>query len=726
MRARLLSSLFRLCLASVLCLSFDLWSAQQLINVGTSAGDGTGDGLRTASQKANANFTEIYGSYLPRTNGTSTNLTINQLTVSGIGLEKAIVSDAAGRVTNSPVGSATLKKFQQSVTDYTALMALDTTIYTNAYVLADGKQGAFTWWSGDTSPTNSGTCFTSGSGRWKRDDVKAVAVHWFGTDTAAFQSAVTLLTNVTGAGPWTGGKELYLGPYTYTVTSSIDLPPNAIVIGAGRNATRVNAPNGTAFRCLGDPNYTMKVSFRDLAIDGVNVQVAGAGIVLGGTTPAHEIHLENVDVWRCYDGIWVTNFQVGSVLNCKLRNNARDGFHQEGYATAARLASNYSASNGRYGFYVRNMSYSAFIATAADANASAGYKIDATASTSSSNNTFISCGSEGNPIGFDIDTAYELTMIGCYGITSSTYGAKLAGCPGPRLVNCRFEGTAQGLFVTSSAISGLIAYSVSADGGIFNCNNTNLLVAVNNTGFRDASPHVAIGGFPELAYPLSVTGPNQRVLNLRRLAATNFAAHIDSDLALGFGSDTNPALRVASNANTNNPPTAAAAGFGIGYSLAQILAPLVVNGHAGIGTNNPQARLHVSATNAATPQLLIDNPGSSPTLAGLVIYASNSGQGGARNWALVINQGAYGDAQFKRSTANGADPLGGNNVWRYTPNDEFELNSGTNVVLRTDGNGTAGNTRLIIYDVDNGQLERVSVGAAGSAGVGFKVLRIPD
>ena len=35
--------------------------AQQTIAVGTSANDGTGDTLRAAFQKANANFTELYG-----------------------------------------------------------------------------------------------------------------------------------------------------------------------------------------------------------------------------------------------------------------------------------------------------------------------------------------------------------------------------------------------------------------------------------------------------------------------------------------------------------------------------------------------------------------------------------------------------------------------------------------------------------------------------------------
>ena len=47
-------------------------------------------------------------------------------------------------------------------------------------------------------------------------------------------------------------------------------------------------------------------------------------------------------------------------------------------------------------------------------------------------------------------------------------------------------------------------------------------------------------------------------------------------------------------------------------------------------------------------------------------------------------------------------------------------------VAEFDMNTTAGNTRFLIYDVDNGQLERVSVGAADSGGAGFKVLRIAN
>jgi len=47
-------------------------------------------------------------------------------------------------------------------------------------------------------------------------------------------------------------------------------------------------------------------------------------------------------------------------------------------------------------------------------------------------------------------------------------------------------------------------------------------------------------------------------------------------------------------------------------------------------------------------------------------------------------------------------------------------------VARFNGATTAGSTRFLIYDVDNGTLEHVTVGAADSRGAGFKVLRIPN
>ena len=54
------------------------------------------------------------------------------------------------------------------------------------------------------------------------------------------------------------------------------------------------------------------------------------------------------------------------------------------------------------------------------------------------------------------------------------------------------------------------------------------------------------------------------------------------------------------------------------------------------------------------------------------------------------------------------------------------LSMASNDSLVVDNSTTAGDTRLLVYDVDNATVERVSVGAADSGGAGFKVLRIPN
>lgn len=70
------------------------------------------------------------------------------------------------------------------------------------------------------------------------------------------------------------------------------------------------------------------------------------------------------------------------------------------------------------------------------------------------------------------------------------------------------------------------------------------------------------------------------------------------------------------------------------------------------------------------------------------------------------------------------------------PNIDFEIESkaGGRVKLmpgnvsgvETDNSVVAGNTRLLVFDVDNNTVERVTVGAVDTGGAGFKVLRIPN
>jgi hypothetical protein len=46
--------------------------------------------------------------------------------------------------------------------------------------------------------------------------------------------------------------------------------------------------------------------------------------------------------------------------------------------------------------------------------------------------------------------------------------------------------------------------------------------------------------------------------------------------------------------------------------------------------------------------------------------------------------------------------------------------------MQVDQSTTAGHTRLLLWDVDKGSLQRVSIGASDSGGIGFKVLRVPN
>lgn len=65
------------------------------------------------------------------------------------------------------------------------------------------------------------------------------------------------------------------------------------------------------------------------------------------------------------------------------------------------------------------------------------------------------------------------------------------------------------------------------------------------------------------------------------------------------------------------------------------------------------------------------------------------------------------------------------NFWDRSTNKGID-NAANETVIQLDDDATAGNTRLLLYDVDNGTLERVSVGVADSGGAGYKVLRIPN
>jgi len=113
----------------------------------------------------------------------------------------------------------------------------------------------------------------------------------------------------------------------------------------------------------------------------------------------------------------------------------------------------------------------------------------------------------------------------------------------------------------------------------------------------------------------------------------------------------------------------------------------------------------------------ITNPWGDRSMTGSdSIYGHRSGAGYTNYSRLVASHtGTNGFANFNTEAANDAGPPRPIN---------FQI-GGTNM-MRIDSTATAGETRFWLYDEDNGTMERVSVGAPGSGGVGFKLLRIPD
>lgn len=93
-----------------------------------------------------------------------------------------------------------------------------------------------------------------------------------------------------------------------------------------------------------------------------------------------------------------------------------------------------------------------------------------------------------------------------------------------------------------------------------------------------------------------------------------------------------------------------------------------------------------------------------------------------KGYVKVMNVTNGGNEDFKMQLVPEAD--GDAIIDAYQSDILFQLSGST--AMKVDETISAGETRLLIYDVDNGTLERVTVGAPDSGGSGFKVLRIPN
>lgn len=94
---------------------------------------------------------------------------------------------------------------------------------------------------------------------------------------------------------------------------------------------------------------------------------------------------------------------------------------------------------------------------------------------------------------------------------------------------------------------------------------------------------------------------------------------------------------------------------------------------------------------------------------------------------MDINPQAAGSGIQIRSMNNAGSDYEPTAIYAETLNVQTRTGAGTVAsALQVDASATATHTRLLVYDVDNATVERVTVGIADSGGAGFKVLRIPN
>jgi len=422
--------------------------AQQVINIGTTNDDGSGDTLRNGGAKINANFTELYAD---QANTSADAALAAAAAASAQAAEAGTLSAIAGA--GGSLGTVTLQAATRTI-----LAGLNTSLGLSAMLLEGGRQGVFVFDSTNISANCSGgfafgdtrqgiyvlpsSDTTGASGAWVRKWQGPVWVTWFGAkgdkvtdDAPAIMSAATLFT----------GKAVtlyfpsHVGVGKYRCASQLVFRSNVHLLGDGWSqnpgqvgSTTYSFPDflygsilycdtgvaGPLFRTYSDSDTLAGATFQNWnstysRIDDLMILSAnnGAAALTGNHgIDSRVVLFGNRVLVRGFGDVGVrieastagTTNKLGNANDSLLigvisAGNKGDGFYIAGSdANVIKLASCQSLSNGGWGYNDDGLIGNTYDTCLNEGNATGSFRTSSAGAT----HTYINCENEGGLTSF--------------------------------------------------------------------------------------------------------------------------------------------------------------------------------------------------------------------------------------------------------------------------------------------------------------------------------------
>jgi hypothetical protein len=377
-------------------------------------------------------------------------------------------------------------------------------------------------------------------------------------DTTAIQNAITAVSSIGGV--------VFFPVGNYKITSALTLSSNITIQGSGQNKTQVrqHTPNSDCFSGV-DVEY---ITFKDIQAFGAG-SGTGIGIHLTLTSNASidKLHFQNVVVYNFGgDGINIANAILSTFVNVSCISNKGHGFNFVGgtggaVGTSVAMSGCYALSNVQAGYRFYSMAYS----------------------------SLNGCASQGNGIGYLIDTCQSISLLGCGNESpvnnSTSYPGtsfKVTGSTSVGIYNSWVYKTVGAAWLVTGSSSGVQIFGAREN---------------SPTGTATASIQVDSGSDAVLSDPEVITATSLAAHTTTILHTASGTSTFASDMST-YGSMTmhpvgNPAITVKST-DDSNYILFYHTGSG-GYGQIESSTGFVLFSDSGettmIGSNTPQARV---------------------------------------------------------------------------------------------------------------------------------------